>query len=78
MPIYHTLKIISVSSKVFVECNTTNFFSPCNLSSNDSDHITNTELWLGRLLLLKSQYIEEENDMCKGELLEFIEALQNE
>ena len=41
-----------------------------NYPSDDFDQITNTKLWLERILL-KFQYIEEEIDMCKGQLLEF-------
>ena len=52
-------------------------FSPRNYPSDDSDRITNTELWLERILL-KYQYTEEEKDMCKGELLEFTETLRHE
>ena len=40
-------------------------FSPRNFSRNDSDQITNTKLWLERILL-KFQYTKEESDMCKG------------
>jgi hypothetical protein len=57
--------------------NAAKLFSPCNYPSDDSDRITNTALWLERILL-KFQYIEEEKDMCKGELLEFTETLQHE
>ena len=57
--------------------NATKVFSPCNYPSNDSGRITNTELWLERILL-KFQYMEEESDMCKGEPLEFTETLQHE
>ena len=49
-------------------------FNPRKYPSNDNDRATNTELWLERILL-KFQYIEEGSDMCKGELLEFIETL---
>ena len=35
------------------------------------------ELWLERILL-NFQYFEEENDMCKGELLQFTETLRHE
>ena len=57
--------------------NAAKLFSPCNYPSDDSDRITNTALWLERILL-KFQYIEEESDMCKGELLEFTGTLQHE
>jgi hypothetical protein len=57
--------------------NATKVFSPRNYPRNDSGRITNTELWLERILL-KFQYIEEESDMCKGELLEFTGTLQHE
>ena len=70
-------KISSACSKVFVDSNATKFFSPLNYSNDDSDQITNTELWLKRILL-KFQYTKEESDMCKGELLEFTETLQHE
>ena len=51
--------------------NAANFFSPHSYPSNDSDRITNDiELWLERILV-KFQYI----DMCKWELLEFMETL---
>ena len=53
-----------------------NFFCPHNYPSNDSDQITNTELWLKRILL-KFQCTEE-SDMCKGELLEFTETFRQE
>ena len=53
-----------------------NFFDPHNYPSNDSDRITNIELWLERMLL-KFQYTKEESDMCKGEFLEFTETLQH-
>jgi len=49
------------------------FSSPHNFPSDDSDRITNTELWLKKILL-KFQSTEE-SDMCKGELLEFMETL---
>jgi hypothetical protein len=70
-------KIISACFKVFVECNAPKLFSPHNYPSNDSDRITSTELWLGRILL-KFQYTKEESDMCKGELLEFTKTLRHE
>jgi hypothetical protein len=35
------------------------------------------ELWLKRILM-KFEYIEEESDMYKGELLEFTETLRHE
>ena len=54
-----------------------NFSTLHNYPSDDCDRITNTELWLERVLL-KFQYIEEENDMCKEELLEFMETLRHE
>ena len=54
--------------------NATKFFSPRNYPSNDSDRITNTELWF-ESIWLKFHYIEEESDICKGELLEFMETL---
>ena len=57
--------------------NAAKFFSPRNYPNDDSDQITNTELWL-ESILLKFQYTEEENDMCKGELLEFTETLRHE
>ena len=57
--------------------NATKFFIPHNHPSNDSDGITNTKLWLGKILL-KFQYTKEENDMCKGELLKFTETLRYE
>ena len=56
--------------------NAAKLFSPRNYPSDDSDRITNTELWLKRILL-KFQYTEE-NDMCKGELVEFTETLRHE
>ena len=58
----------------------TKLFSPHNYPRIDSDQITNAQipkLWIKRILL-KSQYIGEESDMCKGELLEFTETLQYE
>ena len=70
-------KIISVCFKVFVECNATKIFSPCNYPSDNSDQITNTKLWLKRILL-KFQYTEEQSKMCKGELLGFTQTLQHE
>ena len=57
--------------------NATKLFSPHNYPNNNNDQITNTELWLGRILL-KYQYTKEESDMFKGELLEFMETLQHE
>jgi hypothetical protein len=60
-------KIISVCSKVFVKCKATILSNPHNYPSNDSGRITNTELQLERILL-KFHYIEEEHDMCKGQL----------
>ena len=57
--------------------NATKLFSSCNYPSNDYDQITNIELWLERILL-KFQYIDEEIDICKGELLEFMETLRHE
>jgi hypothetical protein len=50
------------------------FFSPRNYPSADSDQITNTALWLEKILL-KFQYTEEENDMCKQKFYEFTETL---
>jgi hypothetical protein len=46
--------------------NVAKLFSPRNYPSDDSEWITNTTLWLERMILLKFQCIEEENDMCKG------------
>ena len=57
--------------------NAAKLFSPRNYPSDDSDRISNTELWLERILL-KFQYIEEESDTCKGEHLEFTETLRHE
>jgi hypothetical protein len=57
--------------------NATNFFNLHNYSSDDSDRILNTKLWLERILL-KFHYTKEENDMCKGELMGFTETLQHE
>ena len=54
--------------------NAAKLLSPRNYPSDDNDRITNTELWLKRILL-KFQYNEEESDMCKGELLKFTETL---
>ena len=70
-------KIVNACSKVFVECNAAKLFNPRDYPSDDNDQITNTELWLERILL-KFQYTEEESDMCKGELLEFTETLRHE
>ena len=50
------------------------FFNPRNYPSDDSNRITNTKMWLKRILL-EFQYTEEESDMCKGELFEFMETL---
>ena len=44
--------------------NASKFFSPDNYLNNDNDQITNTKLWLKRILL-KFQYNEEESDTCK-------------
>ena len=55
--------------------NVAKLFNPCNYPSNDSDRITNTELWLERMLL-KFQYTREESAMCKEELVEFTESLE--
>ena len=43
-------------------------FSALVIVSDDNDLITCIELWLERILL-KFQNIEEERDMCKGEIL---------
>ena len=53
--------------------NAAKLFNPRNKTSNDSDQITSIELWLKKILL-KFRYIEE-NDICKGELIEFTETL---
>ena len=58
----------------FLIFNVAKFFSPHNYQSDDSDQNSNTKLWLKRILL-EFQYTEVENDMCKGELLEFMETL---
>ena len=60
----------------FPEFNVAKPFNCQNYSSNDSDQITNTKLWLKRILL-KFQYTKEKSDMCKGEILEFTETLQH-
>ena len=52
----------------------TKIFSPHNHPNDDSDRFTNTKLWL-KGQLLKFQYPKEENDTCKGKLLEFTETL---
>ena len=52
-------------------------FSPRNYPSNDRDWITTIKLSLERILL-KIRYTKEENDMCKGKLLEFTETLRHE
>ena len=58
--------------------NASKCFCPCNYPSTNNDRITNTELWLERILL-KFQYTEEEeSEKCKGELLEFTETLRHE
>jgi len=57
--------------------NVAKLFNARNYPSDDSDRNSNTELWLKRILL-EFQYTEEENDMCKGELLEFMETLLHE
>jgi hypothetical protein len=57
--------------------NEAKFFNLRNYPNDDSDRITNIELWLKRILL-EFQYIEEESDMCKGKLLEFMETLRHE
>ena len=49
-------------------------FSPHNYPSDDSDQITNTELWPEKILL-KFQYTEEENDICKAKFSKFTESL---
>ena len=57
--------------------NATKLFSPHNYPSDRNDWITNTKLWLERILL-KFQYTEEVSDMCKGELLELTNTFQHE
>ena len=46
--------------------NAANFFNLHNYSSDDSDQILDTKLWLERILL-NFQYIDEESDMCVRE-----------
>jgi hypothetical protein len=73
-------KIIRALNNHFLDLpifNTTNFFSRHNYSCDDSDQNTNTKLGLKRILL-KFQHTKEESDMCKGELIKFIETLQHE
>ena len=52
-------------------------FSPRNYPSDNNDQITNTKLWLERILL-NFQYTKEVIDICKGESLEFTETPQHE
>ena len=72
--VVHTLNDRFLNLPIF---NAANFFNPRNYPNNDSNRSTNTELWLERMLL-KFQYTKEKSNMCKGELLEFIEILQHE
>ena len=60
-----------------LEFNAVKLFNPRSYPSHDKDQITNTELWFERILS-KFQYTEEESDMCKGELFEFMETLWHE
>jgi len=57
--------------------NATKLFSSCSYSSDDSDRIINTKLWLERILM-RFQYIKEESDMYKKNFLEFTEKLRHE
>ena len=57
--------------------NATKIFNPSNYPSNDSDWITNIELWPKRILL-RFQYTKEESDMCKRELSIFTKTFQHE
>ena len=52
-------------------------FYPRTYPTDDSDRNSNTKLSLKRILL-EFQYTEEEIDMCKGKLLEFMETLLHE
>ena len=72
-------KIVHALSECFLDLPIYNAAKFYNLViiSYDSDRITNTEMCLTRVLL-EFQYTEEESDMCKGELLEFMERLRHE
>ena len=47
---------------------TTNLFNPRNYPNDDNDQITNTKLWLERILM-RFHYTKEESDMCKQKTL---------
>ena len=57
---------------MFVECNVGKLSSPHNYSSNDSDRITNTKLWLERILV-KFNTLKK-----KVTFVEFMETLKHE
>ena len=74
MQIVHALNDRFPNLPIF---NVAKLFSPRKHPNDDNDRITNTELWLKRILLT-FQYNEEKSDMCKGALLEFTETLAHE
>ena len=73
--VHRVQKVVHVLNDCFLDLlvfNAMKLFNYHQNISDDSDWITNIELWL-EMIPVKFKYTTKKSDMCKGELLQFKE-----